>query len=71
MAFPGAEHQSTASLKFAVYCTMVAEGGEERFNFFWTKLQHESGNPGERLNQLTALGCSKDVFSLQVKTLFD
>ena len=64
--FAGTNLQINAGLRFAVYCTEVAYGGETKFNFFWNKFQHESGNPSERLNLLTALSCSKDEASMKV-----
>ncbi|XP_050688585.1 aminopeptidase N-like isoform X2 [Eriocheir sinensis] len=51
------------NLRSTVYCTGIAEGGEEAWNFGWQQyLATNVGSEKERL--LTTLGCAKEVWIL-------
>ncbi|XP_063596358.1 aminopeptidase N-like isoform X1 [Penaeus indicus] len=51
------------NLKSTVYCTGVAEGGEEEWNFAWE--QYINSNVAtEKAKLLSAMGCTKEVWIL-------
>ncbi|XP_069189951.1 aminopeptidase N [Procambarus clarkii] len=53
----------SANLKSTVYCTAIAAGGEEEWNFGWN--QYLASNLGsEKSTLLSALGCTKQIWIL-------
>lgn len=51
------------NLKSTVYCTGIAEGGEDEWNFTWEQYL-SSDLASEKATILSALGCSKEVWIL-------
>ena len=56
-------------LRDTIYCTSIAKGDEEDFNFLWKRFQDQSNMPTERTNILSALTCSKEICDLQVMSI--
>lgn len=51
------------NLKYLVYCTAIANGGEEEWNFAWEK--YLASNVAAEKNKLIhALGCTKKIWML-------
>lgn len=48
------------NMRKAVYCSFIAEGGEEEWNFAWTHYLQTKVN-SEKYRIMEALGCSKDT----------
>ena len=47
-------------MKKSVYCTAVANGGEEEWDFAWDRYQ-KSNVATEKSNMLSSMGCTKEV----------
>ena len=56
-------------LRDTIYCTSIAKGDEEDFNFLWKRFRDQSNMPTERTNILSALTCSKEICDLQVMSI--
>lgn len=52
------------NLRNTVYCTAIAEGGEEAWNFAWEQYLATNGATSETVMLLSALGCAKEVWLL-------
>ena len=48
------------NMKKSVYCTAVANGGEEEWDFAWDRYQ-KSNVATEKSNMLSSMGCTKEV----------
>jgi len=63
MANPDNTSLISPNLKSTVYCTAIAAGGEQEWNFLWEK--YLDSNVGtEKATILSSLGCSKEVWIL-------
>jgi len=51
------------NMKKSVYCTAVANGGEEEWDFAWDRYQ-KSNVATEKSNMLSSMGCTKEVWLL-------
>ncbi|XP_018019108.1 aminopeptidase N-like, partial [Hyalella azteca] len=51
------------NLKSAVYCTAIAEGGEDEWRFLWSQYL-ESNVASEKSTMMRGLGCSKEIWIL-------
>lgn len=51
------------NLKDMVYCTAIANGGEEEWNFAWEKFL-ASNVAAEKRKLIYALGCTKKIWML-------
>ncbi|XP_069682409.1 aminopeptidase N-like [Periplaneta americana] len=56
----GKKNPVPSSLRSAVYCTAIARGGPEEWQFLWTKYKAATA-VSERNSALMALGCSEDT----------
>jgi hypothetical protein len=53
------------NLMQTIFCSAIAAGGEKEWDFLW-QMYLKSNNANEKSNILKALGCSKEVWILQV-----
>jgi hypothetical protein len=58
------------SLKDTVYCSMVANGVEDKWNFLWKKMLAGKQNSAEKINILAGFACSKNPYFLEVSTSY-
>ena len=61
----GHDRRTPPNLRETIYCSAIAAGGEKEWNFLLQQYG-KSNNANEKSDILRALGCSKDLWILQV-----
>ena len=64
----GLDKRTPPNLRRTIYCSAIASGGEKDWNFL-LKQYRKSNNANEKIDILNALGCSRDLWVLQVRAL--
>ena len=62
-------YEIDSSVKDSVYCTAISYGEEEEWNFLWDKML-KTNNAEEKGIIINSLGCSSQIWQLQVYTSF-